>query len=156
MATQRPQPNQYTPYHAFNFLVLFGSNTTVAAGFQEVSGMNIEVAHAEYRVGNSKHNHPVIVTSTYKPGPVTLKRGLIGALDLYKLIDAIRTGNFGPIQDVHVKALDEAGSVDTPVFTFHLHKARPIKYTAPTFNAKGGTEVAIEELVLACEDLTAE
>ena len=43
-----------------------------------------------------------------------------------------------------------------PVFTFTLINARPIRYTAPTFNAKGGTEVAIEELVLSCEDLSAE
>jgi hypothetical protein len=40
--------------------------------------------------------------------------------------------------------------------TFTLKNARPIRYTAPTFNAKTGTEVAIEELVLAIEDLLVE
>ena len=37
--------------------------------------------------------------------------------------------------------------------SWRLVNARPMRYTAPTFNAKGGTDVAIEELVLSCEDL---
>ena len=89
----------------------------------------------------------------YKVGDVTLKRGLIGALDLYQLIDGIRTGNH-QVQNVVVQLQDEAHN--GPVFTFTLINARPIKYTAPTFNAKAGTEVAIEELVLSCEDMTVE
>ena len=141
------------PYSNFNFLVNLGGTTTVNAGFQEVSGMNIEVTSADYRVGNSLSNHPVKVNGVYKVGDVTLKRGLIGATDLYSMIDAIRTGNH-TLQNVQVQVQDEAHN--GPVFTFTLVNARPIRYTAPTFNAKGGTEVAIEELVLSCEDLTVE
>ena len=88
MATQRADP-----YSNFNFLVQLSNATTVNAGFQEVSGMHIEVTSAEYRVGNSNVNHAVKVNGVYKVGDVTLKRGLIGALDLYQLIDGIRTGN---------------------------------------------------------------
>jgi hypothetical protein len=40
--------------------------------------------------------------------------------------------------------------------TWRLMNARPIKYTGPTLNAKGGTDVAMEELVLACESLSVE
>jgi phage tail-like protein len=148
MATQRADP-----YSNFNFLVQLSNATTVNAGFQEVSGMHIEVTSAEYRVGNSNVNHAVKVNGVYKVGDVTLKRGLIGALDLYQLIDGIRTGNH-QVQNVVVQLQDEAHN--GPVFTFTLINARPIKYTAPTFNAKGGTEVAIEELVLSCEDMTVE
>lgn len=148
MATQRPDP-----YSNFNFLVQLTNTGTTSAGFQEVSGMNIEVTSADYRVGNSSVNHPVKVNGVYKVGDVTLKRGLIGALDLYQLIDGIRTGNH-TVQNVQVQLQDEAHT--GPVFTFTLVNARPIRYTAPTFNAKGGTEVAIEELVLSCEDLSAE
>jgi phage tail-like protein len=147
MATPRP-----SPYHAFNFLVSFGNKTTTDAGFQEVSGMNIEVTSADYRYGNSPVNYPMKVNGLYKVGDVTLKRGLIGRLDLYQLIDGIRTGNH-TLQDVHVQLQDEAHN---PVMTFTLKNARPIRYTAPTFNAKGGTEVAIEELVLSIEDLSVE
>ena len=88
MATQRADP-----YSNFNFLVQLRTDTTTSAGFQEVSGMNIEVTSADYRVGNSPVNHPVKVNGVYKVGDVTLKRGLIGATDLYQLIDGIRTGN---------------------------------------------------------------
>ena len=31
-----------------------------------------------------------------------------------------------------------------------------MRYTVPSFNAKGGTDVAIEELVLSIEDLAIE
>ena len=40
--------------------------------------------------------------------------------------------------------------------TWKLTNARPIRYTAPSLNAKTGTDVAIEELVLSIEDLTLE
>lgn len=148
MATPRNDP-----YSNFNFLVTLGGTTTVNAGFQEVSGMNIEVTSADYRVGNSPVNHPVKVNGVYKVGDVTLKRGLIGVTDLYTMIDGIRTGTH-TLQNVQVQVQDEGHN--GPVFTFTLVNARPIRYTAPTFNAKGGTEVAIEELVLSCEDLTVE
>ena len=76
MATQRDNP-----YGSFNFLVDFatGDATTVRGGFQEVSGMNIEVTSADYRNGNSPNNHPVKVNGVYKVGDVTFKRGLIGS-----------------------------------------------------------------------------
>src|SRR5215469_11127851 len=113
MATQRPDP-----YGNFNFLVQLGGSTTVNAGFQEVSGMNIEVTSADYRVGNSQVNHPVKVNGVYKVGDVTLKRGLIGANDLYVLIDAIRKGTGKPQPTVPIQVQDEAHK--GPVFTFIL------------------------------------
>jgi phage tail-like protein len=153
MATERPNP-----YGSFNFEVDFltGDRKTNRGGFQEVSGMNIEVTSADYRAGNSKHNHPMKVNGVYKVGDVTFKRGLIGSLDLYAWLDLIRTG--APREDVvrtvHVYLMDEAHN--GPVTTWHLHHARPLKYTVPAFNAKTGTDVAIEELVLSIEDLSIE
>jgi phage tail-like protein len=144
-----PRPS---PYHAFNFLVSFGNAATTNAGFQEVKGLSIEVNSTEYRVGNSTVNYPIKLSGLTKVTEATFTRGLIGALDLYQLIDAVRTGIQTP-QDVHVQLQDEAHK---PVLTFTLKNARPIRYTAPTFNAKTGTEVAIEELVLAMEDLLVE
>jgi phage tail-like protein len=143
-----------SPYGNFNFLVKLADSMTVNAGFQEVSGINIEVTSAEYRAGNSPVNHPIKRNGPYKVGDVTLKRGAIGATDLYTLIDGIRTGHPNP-QNVQVVMQDEAHSTD-PVLTITLINARPTRYTAPTFNAKSGTDVGIEELVLSCEDLTIE
>jgi|HubBroStandDraft_3_1064219.scaffolds.fasta_scaffold25373_2 phage tail-like protein len=151
MATQRDNP-----YGSFNFLVDFatGDATTVRGGFQEVSGMNIEVTSADYRNGNSPNNHPVKVNGVYKVGDVTFKRGLIGSTDLYDWINAIRTGTRQIIPTVTVSLQDEAH--EGPKWIWKLLNARPIRYTAPSLNAKTGTDVAIEELVLSIEDLTIE
>jgi hypothetical protein len=40
--------------------------------------------------------------------------------------------------------------------TWRLTNARPMKYTAPSLNAKSGAEVAVEELVLSIENLAIE
>jgi phage tail-like protein len=150
MAVERP-----SPYGSFNFQVDLGSDPTAPhAGFQEVTGMNVEVTSAEYRACNSPNNHPIKINGVYKVGDVTFKRGLIGATDLYNMMDAIRTGDRSAIIPVVTVTLqDEAHN---KVFTWKLSNARPLKYNAPALNAKTGTEVAIEELVLSIEDFTIE
>jgi phage tail-like protein len=144
------------PYGTFNFLVDLGTGDTasIQAGFQEVSGLNIEVTSAEYRNGNDRVNHVRKINGIYKVGDVTLKRGLMGALDLYQWIDQVRTGDQGAKRNVTISLRDESGQ--NVVMTWRLTNARPMRYTAPSFNAKGGTDVAIEELVLSCEDLKIE
>lgn len=150
MATQRENP-----YGSFNFLVDFsnGDSGSVLAGFQEVSGMNIEVTSADYRNGNSKVNRPVKVNGVYKVGDVTFKRGVMGSLDLYQWVDEVRKGAKAH-RSVTVSLQDEAH--EGPVMTWKLTNARPIRYTAPSLNAKTGTDVAIEELVLSIEDIEIE
>ncbi|HXH78137.1 phage tail protein [Nocardioides sp.] len=150
MATTRDNP-----YGSFNFLVDFsnGDSASVLAGFQEVSGMNIEVTSADYRNGNSKVNRPVKVNGVYKVGDVTFKRGVMGSLDLYQWVDDVRKG--AKVQrSVTISLQDEAH--EGPVMTWKLTNARPIRYTAPSLNAKTGTDVAIEELVLSIEDIEIE
>ncbi|KAB8141598.1 phage tail protein [Chloroflexia bacterium SDU3-3] len=151
MATERENP-----YSTFNFLVDLGTGDTgsIKAGFQEVSGLNIEVSSAEYRNGNEKVNHVRKINTMYKVGDITLKRGMIGALDLYQWITATRSGDQTVRRNITIQLRDEAGS--NTVMTWRLTNARPIKYTAPSLNAKTGTDIAIEELVLSCEDLTIE
>jgi phage tail-like protein len=151
MATPRDDP-----YGNFNFLVDFstGDQKTVRGGFQEVSGMNIEVTSAEYRAGNSPKNHTIKVNGVYKVADVTFKRGLIGWPDLYQWMDLIRTGQRSALRTVHVQLQDEAHQ--GPVMTWTLLRARPLRYVVPALNAKTATDVAIEELVLSVEDLTVE
>ncbi|GAC1361319.1 MAG: hypothetical protein NVSMB32_00110 [Actinomycetota bacterium] len=153
MATERPDP-----YGNFNFLVDLGTGDTASgkAGFQEVSGLNTEVTSADYRNGNEKRNHVRKINGVYKVGDVTLKRGLIGALDLFQWIEQMRSGDHSSaaLRSVTISLQDEAHS--GTVMTWRLSRARPIRYTAPTFNGKTGTDVAIEELVLSVEDLTIE
>ena len=117
--------------------------------------MNIEVTSADYRNGNSQINHPIKVNGVYKVGDVTFKRGLIGATDLYEWIDAIRTGHPpghpapspSACRTRRTRARLDRGCCSTPGRS---------RYTAPSLNAKTGTDVAIEELVLSIEDLIVE
>lgn len=137
------------PYSQFNFLVDLGSGTDgVIAGFQEVSGLGMEIAVAEYRNGNEAENAVRKITGLAKTPDVTLKRGVIGSLDLNDWLDQIRNGEQDALRTVTVQLQDEAHT--HVVQEWKLTGARPIKYTGPSLNGKG-SDVAVEELTLACE-----
>ena len=138
------------PYSQFNFLVDLGTGDTASpqAGFQEVSGLGLEITVAEYRNGNEKNNSPRKITGTYKVPDVTLKRGVIGSLDLYEWLNQIRNGAQDALRTVTIQLQNEEHTA--VVQEWRLSNARPMKYTGPSFNGKG-TDVAIEELVLSCE-----
>lgn len=150
MATFRDRP-----YMQFNFLVDLGDGVTDGpkAGFQDVSGVGMEVAVAEYRVGNSKENSVMKITGLNKATDVTMKRGVIGSLDLYQWLDQIRNGDQKALRTVTVQLQSEDHT--EVVQTWKLLRARIIKHTSGPFNAKG-TDVLIEELVLAYERLEME
>lgn len=138
------------PYSQFNYLVDLGTGDTDSpqAGFSEVSGLGMEINMAEYRNGNEKDNAPRKITGSYKVPDVTLKRGVIGSLDLYEWLNQIRNGEQDALRTVTIQLLSEDRT--TVAVEWQLSNARPLKYTGPTLSG-AGTEVAIEELVLACE-----
>lgn len=150
MATQRERP-----YVQFNFLVDLGTGNTEGpdAGFQEISGIGMEVTVAEYRAGNSKENSVMKVTGLNKSTDVTLKRGVIGSLSLYNWLNQIRNGDQTALRTVVVHLQNEDHT--QIVQTWKLLRARIIKHTSGPLNAKG-TDVAMEELVLAYERLEME
>ena len=151
MATFRERP-----YSQFNFLVDLGTGDadSVQAGFQEVSGLGLEFTPAEYRNGNESLNAVRKINGMYKVPDVTLKRGVIGATDLYEWINQVRDGAQGEsLRTVTIELLGEDRTSTAAAWV--LEGARPMKYTGPTLNGKGN-EVAIEELVLACENLRIE
>ncbi len=146
-----------TPYSAFNFLVELesGQGKEVQAGFSDVSGLNAEVTVAEYRAGNSKVNHVHKLPGIHKAGDVTLKRGVIGAQNLYDWLELCRNGKTREAKRnivINLLSEDREGSV----VSWKLMGAMPIKWTGPTLTAKGGGDVAIEELVLSVEMVTQE
>ena len=143
------------PYTQFNFLVDLGNGVTEgpAAGFQEVSGIGMEVTVAEYRNGNSKENSVMKITGLNKATDVTLKRGIIGSLDLYQWLNQIRNGDQNALRTVTIQLQNE-NRTDS-VQTWKLLRARIIKHTSGPLNAKG-TDVAMEEMVLAYERLEME
>jgi phage tail-like protein len=144
-----------TPYGVFNYLVNIPGTGEgdFAGGFSEVSGLNAEVTIAEYRNGNAKTNYVTKVPAIIKAGDVTLKRGVIGAQNLYEWLQQARSGDLAAKKTVEIKLLDENPANQTPVITWKLIHAMPIKWTGPTLTAKGGTDVAVEELVLAVEHI---
>ena len=143
------------PYVQFNFLVDLGNGNTEGpeAGFQEVSGIGMEVTVAEYRNGNERENAVRKITGLNKTTDVTLKRGVIGSLNLYQWLDEIRNGSQNALRTVTIQLQNEDHS--SVVQTWKLMRARIIKHTSGPMNAKG-TDVAMEELVLAYERLEME
>jgi phage tail-like protein len=143
------------PYVQFNFLVDLGTGVTEgpAAGFQEVSNIGMEVTVAEYRTGNMKENSVQKITGMNKATDVTMKRGVIGVLDLYQWLDQIRNGDQAAYRTVTVQLQNEDHT--QVVQTWKLLRARIIKHVSGPMNAKG-TDVAMEELTLAYERLQME
>ena len=150
MATQRERP-----YNRFNFLVDLGDGNTEGpdAGFAEVSGLGMQLEVIEYRNGNSRENEPMKITGLARVGDVTLRRGLIGSLTLYRWIDQIRNGDTNALRTVTIQLQNEDHT--QVVQTWKLMRARIIKHVSGPFNAKGG-DVAMEEMVLAFERLEIE
>ncbi len=143
------------PYVQFNFLVDLGDGNTEGpqAGFQEISGIGMEVTVAEYRTGNSKENSVMKITGLNKATDVTMKRGVIGSLNLYSWLDQIRNGDQNALRTVTIQMQNEDHTAT--VLTWKLLRARITKHTSGPLNAKG-TDVAMEELVLAYERLEME
>ena len=139
------------PYGAFNFLVRLGDGAEdqVAAGFSDVSGLANEVHYVEYRNGNDPRNDVRKIATTNTTKDVVLKRGLIGDRRLFDWLKATREGR-PDRRTVTIVLLDEAR---VPVCEFVLQGAQPKKWVGPTLAAKGGGEVAMEELHLVAEQI---
>jgi phage tail-like protein len=143
------------PYGAFNFLVSLGGTQgdggegAIVGGFSDVSGLGVDVSYSEYRNGNEKFNTVRKVPNTHKLDDITLKRGLVGSTDLFEWLKTVRDGTADP-RNVTITLMDEARN---PVAVYTLRNAQPKKYTGPTLAAKGGGEVAMEELSLVHEGI---
>jgi phage tail-like protein len=140
------------PYAHFNFLVDIGTGDTDGpeAGFQECSEIGMSIDVIEYRNGNDKVNSVRKLPGLARAGDVTLKRGIIGSLNLYNWIDQVRNGDPGARRNVLIQLQSEDHT--QVVLTWKLVGAFPVKHSGGPLNAKG-TDVAIEELTLAYERL---
>jgi len=150
MAVLRDQP-----YGNYNFLVDIGdgNNDGPHAGFCEVILPPAEIEIIEYRTGNAKESGVTKIPGRQHYDNVILKRGVIGALNLYQWWDAVRNGNLSTRRTVTIQLLNEDRT--DVVMTWKLLRAWPVKYTSPSLNGKGN-EVAIETLELAFERLEIE
>jgi phage tail-like protein len=138
------------PFGAFNFMVKLGDSggeDQIAGGFSDVSGLGNEVKFSEYRNGNDRENHVRKIPNTNATDDITLKRGVIGDVRLFSWLKATREGDVSP-QTITITLLDEARA---PVCRWVLLAAQPKKWVGPSLAAKGGGEVAMEELHLVAE-----
>jgi phage tail-like protein len=146
-------PDRVTPYGAFNFLVTLNGPRgpeEPLGGFSDVSGFGTEITIAEYRNGNDAENHVRKIPGVHKVPDVTLKRGIVNSQDLWDWIDDVRKNGPTVQRTVVVTLRDEAGK---DIESWTLRGAVPMKYTGPTLAAKGGGDVAMEELVLSVEGI---
>lgn len=142
------------PYTAFHFTVeipgLGLDGASVAAGFSEVSGLDVGAAPIEYRNGNERGGlRKLPGLPSY--GDITLKRGVIGDLSLWRWITQSLRGA-AERQTVMIHLLNEEHQ---PVMSWKLRRAWPSAYRGPELNAQVGA-VAIESLTLSHESLELE
>jgi phage tail-like protein len=123
------------PYAQFNFLVDLGTGVGNGphGGFQEFSGVQK-------------------LTGLNKSTDVTFKRGIIAAPELQNWLDQIRHGRKQAKRTVTIMMQNEDHKI---VQKWKLLRARIIKHVSGPLNAKG-TDVAMEELVIAYERLELE
>ncbi len=138
--------NRNDPYRNFNFQVEVNGQSI--GDFSEVSGLGMEVSQAEYRSGADGANSVRKLTGITKYTNVTLKRGVTKDFTFFNWVKNTRDG----VQDrrtVEIVLRNEAGQ---SVVRWKLSNAWPVKWTGPSFNAKGD-EVALESLELSYEGL---
>ena len=148
-------PQRDTPYGAYNFLVDFGGGeapTSAQGGFSDVSGLGTEITLMEYRQGNDLENQVRKIPALRKAGDVTLKRGIMGLQSFWTWVNTVRRDPEHK-RVVHIVLQDETHK---NILGWKLVNARPMKWTGPTLAAKGGSDVAMEEIVIAAEGIEIE
>lgn len=119
-----------------------------AGGFSEVTGFDASIDVMEYREGDMVQT-PMKMPGLKKYGNITLRKGLADTTVLY---DWITAGIEGEVErkTITITLLDQT---ESPVASWQVINAWPVKYTGPDFNATS-SEVAIETLEVAHEGMT--
>ncbi|MEI7660856.1 MAG: phage tail protein [Bacteroidota bacterium] len=135
------------PLPKFHFQVDWGGTKI---GFQEVSGLDLEIQALEYRDGASPEYHKIKMPGLQQFGDVTLKRGVFkGDNEFYEWYNTVSL-NIIQRRDVTISLLDESHA---PVVTWKIKNAWPSKITSPDLKAEGN-EIAIETMVIKHEGLS--
>jgi phage tail-like protein len=148
------------PFPAFRFQVsLTGSNLPAGLGpgplcggsFSEASGIDATMTPRTIREGGRNFGQ------VQRPGPtafgsLTLKRGVTSQQDLWTWFDLVTNRErFGRLLNGQIDIF----SGPNVAFTWKLVRVLPVKFKSPDLSATT-TQVAIEELQLAYEQLTLE
>lgn len=141
------------PYSQFNFLIVLGTGARAAeAGFQEVTGLGMDVQLGEHRTSGGREKHLSKVLGAIKLTDLTLKRGVTTGPALEQWMRDLRDGR-PEARQVMIQLQNEDRSAIAA--TWKVIGARIVKHTSGPLNASG-TDVAMEELVLGYERLEIE
>ncbi len=118
-------------------------------GFNEISGLDVEVDLIEYRQGASPEFTKSKMPGMKKYSNITLKRGSFkGDNEFFDWINTIKL-NTVEHRSIIISLLDEEGD---PAITWKINKAFPVKLQGTDLKAESN-EVAIESIELAHEGL---
>lgn len=136
------------PEPKFHFKVTFGYVGVIT--FEEVSGLDTEYDVMEYRADTRTPWSTVKQSGLHKQSDITLKKGMFkDDTALFDYFASVKM-NIVKRQQVTIELLDEEAKT---LFVWTLKNAWPMKVTSTDMNAQS-SEVAIEEIVLAHEELT--
>lgn len=135
------------PYGSYDFLVEIDGITR--ASFQEASGFDSSIDVTEYREGGDNETLRKLPAKT-KFSNIVLKWGTADDTDLYDWhMQWIKGDPAAVRKNGSIIILDRQGNEQV---RWNFTNAWPVKWTGPTFNAKGN-DLAIETLELAHEGL---
>ena len=128
---------------AYNFRVTIDGESM---SFAEVSGLNREHKTLTYRHGFSQWEGEDIVKFRYDTWvSITMKKGTIkGKTELYDWLESKDQST------VEISLCDASG---TPVLSWHIAKALPVKLDAPGYDAKS-SDVSIDTLEIKASGIT--
>ena len=133
------------PYAAYTFSVELDGITR--AGFRECSGLENSQNAGEYREGTDKNQAVRKLPGLTTHGDITLTRGMTADRTLWDWRQKVAQGSTER-HDISVSLLDHLGQAK---ITWNLFECWPRQWTGPSLNATAADELAVEQLVLACE-----
>jgi len=132
------------PYFGYNFAVELDGITR--AGFREASGLETSQNAAEYREGTDRNLAPRKIPGLNSYGDITLSRGLTSDSKLWEWRQKVMKGTVER-HNVSITLLDQQGN---PKVTWNLFDCWPKSWSGPSLSATSD-EIAVEQLILACE-----
>jgi len=135
------------PYTSFNFIIEIESIS--AAGFSELSGLNIETEIEEITEGGvNTFVHKLPKRSKY--GNITLKKGITNSTDLYDWYMDIVKGKITH-KNVDIVFFDEKRNKE--IRRWQFSNAIPVKWIGPDLNATSNN-IAFESIEIAHSGLS--
>ena len=135
------------PYLSFHFLVEIEG--LVIGGFNEVTGLTVEVEIEEYREGGLNAYVHKLAGPTRYPNNLVLKHGLTDSDTLWNWHQDVANGNIQR-RNGSIILLDSAGEEQ---WRWNFVDAYPVRWVGPDLRA-GSAEVAIETLELVHRGLS--